>query len=74
MDRYALLKTTILANMEKIEDLSKRKGIENRIIYRNEFPVINRENVELRHRLHILRKDSLQFEKELKRYRESEVI
>ena len=61
------MKLNIEANMLRIQQLLNQEGIENQFVKdRWGYPVVNRNNVELRQRLHMLRKDSIKLEKSLK--------
>lgn len=64
-NNFQIMKLNIEANMLRIQQLLNQEGIENQF---NEgfYYSINRENVELRQRLHMLRKDSIKLEKSLK--------
>lgn len=57
------LKDSIKANMSIIYDLLNTPMIEQKQINGLHYPMINKNNVELRQRIKLLRKETLQLEK-----------
>lgn len=57
------MKLNIEANILRIQQLLDKENIEKQFIKKQYWNVNNRENVELRQRLKMLRKDTVKFEK-----------
>lgn len=64
-DNFQIMKLNIEANMLRIQQLLNQEGIEKQFLP-DRWCSINRDNAELRQRIHLLRKDSLKLEKILK--------
>lgn len=62
MSDFEILKKSLEGNMARIQQLLDREGIEEKF-RKDRWYSSNRENAELRHRLKILRKDSILLEK-----------
>ena len=65
MSKIDTLKLNIRANMVRINELLELQGIEEQFKHEGWYG-INKENVELRQRMKILRKDTINFEKAMK--------
>lgn len=64
-NNFQIMKLNVEANMLRIQQLLKAEGIENQFQPEGWY-VVNRENAELRQRLHMLRKDVIALQKILK--------
>lgn len=64
-DNFQIMKLNIEANILRIQQLLDKENIEKQFIKEQYWNVNNRENVELRQRLKMLRKDTVKFEKML---------
>lgn len=62
-DDFQIMKLNIEANILRIQQLLDKENIEKQFIKKQYWNVNNRENVELRQRLKMLRKDTVKFEK-----------
>lgn len=65
MNSFEVLSFNLQANMQRIEQLLNTEGIENQFI-KDKWLSLNKNNVELRQRLKLLRKEALLLEKEIK--------
>lgn len=65
-NNFQIIKLSIEGNLARIEQLMNVEGIDKQYINGGYWTTVNKDNVELRQRLKLLRKETLKLEKMLK--------